>query len=429
MEEKLQEWYKDHFLLSQLHFTWGMVEDPKNKELLIQYLTPTVKYLDVNMKKRCFLATNRIAQLFQRTYKYLMSNKHLLNHIGLHPELLKVDLEKQEDEFFSQITRFDFLVNDDWTKIKLCEANTATPQGLVEADLVNTYMCKKNSDRCSPNTLSKNLFRMWKDFRDKNQISDTEIIHYTTYEWHDEDYYTAKFITENAHPNGKTKFIPIEKLIVTETGIFDTDNLPVKYLYILYPLEYLPFDQSISNNEKIGNKFLKHVSLGNIKIINPFSATIMQTKKVMPLIWKLAEDTNLFSKEELSWINEYFVPTFNWNKTKSQLEELLYLHGPKLVLKPIYGREGEGIFIITPNNIEDIWEQINHNDDWYIKQEYIIQKYSDTFKMSVETWEGNVEKKVVVGSFYINNNPCGFYLRADNEVTGSNCLLVNTSIY
>lgn len=428
MDKKLQEWYKDHFLLSQLHFTWGMVEDPKNKELLIQYLTPTVKHLDVNMKKRCFLATQRIGQLFQKTYKYLMSNKHLLNHLGLHPKLLNVAMGKQEDEVFSQITRFDFLINDDWTKIKLCEANTATPQGLVEADVVNTYMCKKHSIGSSPNTLSISLSNMWSDFRNKNKISDTEIIHYTTYEWHDEDYYTAKFITENAHPNGKTKFIPIEELIVTENGIWDTDNMPVKYLYILYPLEYLPFDQSISNNENIGDIFLKHIALGNIKIINPFSATIMQTKKIIPLIWKLAEDSHLFSKEELSWIDKYFVPTFNWNKTKSQLEDLLYLYGPKLVLKPIYGREGEGIFIITSNNIEDVLKQINNNDDWYIKQEYIIQKYSKTFEMPVETWEGNVNKKVVVGSFYINNNPCGLYLRADGEVTGSNCLLVHTSI-
>lgn len=428
-EAKLMEWYHDHFELSSQFFTWGMIPDINQKDTLVQYLTPTVKEINTEMKTNIDRATERIAVIFEKTYHYIMENRQLLHQLGLHPKLLEIALTKESERRFSQITRFDFLVNDNWSEFKLCEANTATPQGLVEADIVNPYMCDKYSDGFSPNKVLVSLKQMWQVFREEHDLTETDTLHFSTYDWHDEDYETARFIVSEAHPNGEVVFVPIEEMKVTSEGVYDLEGRAIKNLYILYPLEYLPYELSYENNIKIGDLLLSHIKEGHVTIINPFSATIMQTKRILPFIWKLAQDAEFFTEEERDWISSYFIPTYDWDKTKEQLKLLLDNHGPKLILKPIYGREGEGIFVITEETLDRVWNELEQKKlDWYVNQPYIVQKYIETFSMEVETWEGLKDKKVMVGSFYIAEQSAGLYLRADDDITSSTCLIVNVAV-
>lgn len=103
--------------------------------------------------------------------------------------------------------------------------------------------------------------------------------------------------------NQPTEYVGIQDIVVADDGIYMPDGEKIKYLYRLYPIEYLVSDVD-KNGKRIGLQFLNHIAQGRVRIINPPAAFVMQNKSVLALIWKLYEEEVFFEqKSETSFKN------------------------------------------------------------------------------------------------------------------------------
>ena len=235
---------------------------------------------------------------------------------------------------------------------------------------------------------------------------------YFTSNWHDEDRESTQFIRNNCL-NQKTRYIHIDNIVVSDTGIFTPKGEPIKFLYRLYPLEF--FDQT---DEGTGQLFLEHIAKENVKIINPPSAFIMQSKAIMAIIYSfLLEKSNHFTTTELNLINKYFLPTYFD-------DSVFKANNEAYVAKPFWGREGGGVSIFDgQQNIID-----EDRIAYYYQQPKIYQKYIEMPEMTINTWDGDYTGKLLVGSFLINGNSSGIFLRIGEKITGDLSMFCGVTI-
>lgn len=412
----LEEWYKLHYQMSKQGFNWGMVPE---KDIYKQYMTTTIHNVSSKLWNDIQEATIKVGSIYNKLYHHIMNNKEMLDQLGMNESLKIACSNSKEEDLFSLITRFDFIVNHG--QIKLCEANTATPQGLPESHIANNILCDYYSEK-SPNKIKQHLSLMWDEyFRSHSYIDKNEPLYCTTYKWFSEDYNTSTFIANTCDDGREIKFIPIEHIRVSENGVYDEVGNQIKLMYMLYPMEFLPHDTD-TKGRRIGAMLLDHIAKGKIHVINPMSATIMQSKMILAMVWELHENkSNVFLESEHEDIEKYFLPTYVFNKDK--LDKYRDQFNSKIVVKPIFGREGKGVRIIDSLGKEYMIK----SDEWYTDQPCIVQQYLELPNQSVDTWGGKEKGKMMTGSYLIGGRPSGLYLRVDKEITGENCYLVGVS--
>ncbi|GGL47549.1 glutathionylspermidine synthase family protein [Sporolactobacillus putidus] len=417
-DKYLGEWYKLHYRMARMGFSWGMVPE---KDCFKQYMTTSIVRLNRKQWKAINRATVRTGHLFNKFYHHICKHRKLIGLLGMPAVLSRACAQSADPGYFSLITRFDFIVNDQ--QIKLCEANTATPQGLPESHIANNILCE-HYGFTSPNQIKEHLELMWSDYLSEHQgISDSEPLYCTTYKWFSEDYNTATFIGGCCRDGREIRFIPLEKIRVGETGVYDEDKNPIHLLYMLYPLEFLPFDKD-SHGKEIGILLLDHIANNRIHLINPLSATIMQSKMILAMIWRLHEThSDVFTAQEHEDIDRYFLPAYAFDSRKS-ISDYQKKMGSTVVLKPVFGREGKGVKIIS----DKVEEYPVKADKWYINQPCIIQQFQELPSHQVKTWGGTVNGKVMYGSYLLGGRPSGLYLRADQRITGEDCLLLGVTL-
>lgn len=419
LEKNLSSWYQLHYQMSEQGFDWGMVPE---KDSYKQYMTLTMRHLTKKQWNAIQQATSELGSIFNKTYHYFMKNRRLIENLGMPEFLAQSCCRSMEQEWFSLITRFDFILNDN--RIKLCEANTATPQGLPESHIANQILCDYYGFR-SQNKIKENLSKMWEHyFQSHKEICSDEPLYCTTYKWFSEDFNTATFIARCASDGREIRFIPLEKLSVDERGVYDEKGQQIRLLYMLYPMEFLPYDTD-KQGKKIGNIFLDLIAQQKINVINPLSATIMQSKNVLADIWKLHMDqSDLFTDSEHESIEKYFIPTYRFDKNK--MDDYFSKLGETLVIKPVLGREGKGVRIVTRESVEK--SQVEYDDKWYDTQPFIVQQYEELPDQTVDTWSGKEIGKMICGSYLIDNKSSGIYLRVDEKITGDDCYWIGVTI-
>lgn len=346
-------------------------------------------------------ATKKIGHIVNKTYQTILNNPSMIIQLGLPIETREV--VSIPSSYFSYFTRFDLIVNDG--QIKLIEINCDTPTGYLETAVANRIICEEYGYQ-SPNTLENSILNAWKKIIKDYEIKEESKVYFTSYGRHDEDRETVLFNAKHSGLNERAVYIPIDEIIVADDGIYDQQGNKIEYLYRLYPLEYLLDDQDESGNP-IGKIFLDHVVSGKVKIINPPSAFLIQTKAIMAVIWQFVEENriDLFTKEELQDIRTYFLPTYFENR----------FEGKKYVRKPIFGREGGGVQILDEDN------QIIQKDEenWYDEWSKIYQEYVEMPEFTVDTWTGKYTGKLLIGSFLIAGEPSGLFLRVGEKITGN----------
>jgi glutathionylspermidine synthase len=395
-KEYMKKWLELNQKMMKEHFVWGALEEDDDYH---QYMSFNV----YKMKRKQFdainEATTRIGHIVDKAYKIILNDDRLLSKLGFPVAL---DVIKIPSDYFSYFTRLDLIVNDN--QIKVIEVNCDTPTGYLETSVANRIICEDQGLK-SPNYLEEAIHKAWRKIVRDYGISDNDTVYFTSYGWHDEDRETVLFNMRHSGLVNK-EYIPIEDIIVSNDGAYTEDGRKIEYLYRLYPLEYLPDDIG-ENGEKIGNIFLDHVAKGKIKIINPPSAFVMQSKAVMSIIWSFVEEnrTDLFTDEELNDIRKYFLPTYFDNR----------FMGKKYVRKPIYGREGGGVHIFDErNNIVD-----KDKENWYDEWPKIYQEYVEMPEFTLDTWTGKYTGKLLVGSFLIGGETGGLFLRVGERITGN----------
>ncbi|MFS0905669.1 glutathionylspermidine synthase family protein [Priestia aryabhattai] len=397
------KWIEMKNKMEAQNFTWASLEEEDDVH---QYMSLNVLEMKREQWNDIQEATKRIGNIVNKSYKIILADDALQAKLGLPVETLK--LVKIPSDYFSYFTRFDLILNNE--QIKVIEINCDTPTGYLETSVANKILCEDKGFK-SPNNLEFNIFKAWRSITKSYGIGDYDTVHFTSYGWHDEDRETVLF---NMKHSGlvNPKYVPVEDIIVNDDGLFDQDGQCIDYLYRLYPLEYLVEDET-EDGLAIGKQFLKHIEEGNVQIINPPSAFLMQTKAVMGVIWNFLREnrTDLFTEEELNDIRQYFLPTYFDSEPFTGYEHSAI----PFVEKPIFGREGGGVKIIGQDlNVVEADEE-----DWYQQWDKIYQEYVEMPEHTVNTWAGDYKGKLLVGSFLIGGEPSGVFLRVGEKITGN----------
>jgi glutathionylspermidine synthase len=395
-EQYMAKWLELNEKMVAKNFTWSTLEE---EEDFHQYMSYNILKMNKQEHDDIYIATEKIGNIINKTYKIILKDKSLQAMLGLPVEALEA--VQVPSELFSYFTRLDLIVNEG--QIKVIEINCDTPTGYLETSVANEIICEDQGFK-SPNELQFNIFRTWRMIEKAYGI-EGEKVFFTSYGEHEEDRQTVLF---NMYYSGvKAEYIAVEDILIDEEGLWTPNGERIENLYRLYPLEFLPTDED-ENGKPIGKMFLDHIANGNIKIINPPSAFMMQTKAVMAIVWGMwiENRTDLFTEEELNDINKYFLPTYF---------ERRYIGSKKYVKKPIFGREGGGVNILDENN--EIIEK--DSEDWYSEWDSIYQEYVEMPDFTLDTWNGEYTGKLLVGSFLIGGEPSGIFLRVGEKITGN----------
>jgi glutathionylspermidine synthase len=399
-EQYLKKWIPLNEKMRQENFLWGTVFE--NDEW-VQYMSYDIYKMPKHQWNHIIKATQEIAQILQKTYKILCDDEALFLKLGL--PVSTHALKNVISRYFSYFARLDLIVNGD--DIKVIEINCDTPLGFLETSVCNRILCEEH-DCQSPNHLEENLQLAWEQIKQDYSIKPTDAIYFTSDNWHDEERETVQLIRNNCL-NQQTRYIHIGNIVFSENGLFTPKGEKIDYLYRLYPLEFLALhDEGI--DEKKGQLFIDHIAKGVVKVINPPSAFIMQSKAVMAIVYSfLSQASNFFTSEELSLIDKYFLPTYFDDRV---FKEQAY------VAKPFWGREGGGISIFDhEKNVID-----EDRMEYYYRQEKVYQKYIEMPETTISTWDGDYTGKLLIGSFVINGTPSGLFLRVGERIVGTSSM-------
>ena len=391
----MEKWLQLSQKMVKKGFTWSTVEQENEYH---QYMSFNVLGMKQKQWDDIQIATSRIGNIVNKAYKIILADKSLQAKLGLPAETMEAI--QIPSDYFSYFSRLDLIVSDG--QIKLIEINCDTPTGYLETSVANEIITADKGFK-SPNELEINIFRAWRMIEKEYAITD-ETVYFTSYGENEEDRQTVLFNMKCSGMNAE--YIAVEDIVIDENGLYDLKGDKIEFLYRLYPLEFLPTDVD-GDGREIGKMFLNHIADGTVKIINPPSSFMMQSKAVMAVIWSFynSKRTDLFTSEELQDIATYFLPTTFDNR----------FTGEKYVEKPVFGREGGGVVIL--DEINSVIEKDEEN--WYSEFNKIYQQYMPMPDYTVDTWNGEYTGKLLVGSFLIGGEPSGLFLRVGEKITGN----------
>jgi glutathionylspermidine synthase len=291
--------------------------------------------------------------------------------------------------------RFDLGLSQDINiPPKLFEYNADTPTALLESSDIQERWMK---DVIGPNArqfneLKENLIIRWKEmkglllkkiggwFRWNVKVQFTGVPD-------PEDLATINVLKSTAETAGlQTEFLAIEDLGWNDHYFVDLNEQKIEVLFKLYPWEWLVI-------EEFSDYLLEDTTI----LIEPIWKMILSNKAVLPILWELFPNhPNL--------LPAYFTE----EEAKMNLSE----HG--YVKKPIFGREGANVTIVTDGK-EEYTSEGEYGEEGFIYQGFVqVPKF--------ETEKGNWS--VVVGSWVIGDKPSGICLRESNTA-----VTTNTSVF
>lgn len=408
-EEYMKIWFGLVEKMNQEGFIWSSLLE---NEEWNQYMSPSLYVMSEPIWNDIHIATLRITHLLQKTYEIIKQNRELLFKLKIPYPLMDAVFAEQGNSLFSYFIRYDLIVHNN--QIKLIEANVDTPTGLMEPSVANRIICEEYGV-LHPNTIEKQIEHAWERIISDYDIQETDKIFFTSFGWHEEDSQTTLFIKQHCnHP--LTEYVDIADIIVSEDGLYHPSGEQIRFLYRLYPLEFLLKDVDDEGN-RIGETFLELIAENKVKLINPPSAFLIQTKTILAFIWELFEqDSPLYTKEEKEVIQQYFLPTY-FSPEPFISSQTAY------VAKPIWGREGGGVSIIENEEII-----VEDQTEYYYQQDKIYQQYIEMPDQAIGTWDGDYHGKLLIGSHAIGGTPAGIFLRVGEKITGNLSMFMGLTV-
>lgn len=341
----------------------------KNKDLLISYAQEAYKQI-----------IKEVQFDFERDDPFIFRNEFVFKKI-----MTKEDL-------YSNILRFDFVRTLD-NDYKLIEANADTPCAIPETFYGN-FIAIPNQDK--ENVANKRLAEIF-----INECNKVELKHnYTTIniafaasdeyieDWANAQYLYENFKRFNTHKEYNAFLVPLSQLAIYDDdkrcGVYFEDNM-IDVLYRLHPVEMMINDIS-EDGYSVGLKLIEFHYNDIVKLINPPGSIFLQNKELFKYLFGMS-----------------FIPkTLNGS---SQFNR-------KVIAKPIFGREGDGIQIF--NNMNECRNRL------YKLSDYLIQEYIEQPTEQIETVNRDILNAYITYSiFMLNGYPSVLYTRASvNPVCG-----------
>jgi len=350
-------------------------------------------------------------------YLRMASDEELLNDLGIPEGSLSV-IRMRPLSVDSVISRVDLVAVDH--TYKAFEINSDTPTFIKECfeinGLIAEYFGKKDPNAGLVEKLGEAV---------RNAVSEAALkmgvhpmkanIVFTSHseEESNEDFHTLQLLKKVANIPHAT-YSTLKELSIDEDGLYDKDGNKIDVLYRqTYPIEYLVYDEGDSGR-KVGEEMLDLVAKGNLSIVNPPSAFLMQSKAVQAFIWEAVErNLGLFTSEESELVKEHFLPTYWDNDAFTSFDSA---HYGKFVKKPVFGREGDTIDIFDPKD-GLIHAEKERN---YAESLPIFQKFAALPKGKIQTIKGELDAHLLVGVFVIAGKASAIGIRAASSQITNN---------
>ena len=305
------------------------------------------------------------------------------------PQILAIDLPPTE-------MRIDVAVNPDayWANefrledFKVLEANSATPGFWAETFVLNQLIAEKFGGECPNKKMGAShagdfILYLRTNFPEYVHGQDTVYFSFL-YSGEHED--ILSFDARMGHfeqLGGKAKFMYVEDMALEtddakETGLFDREGNPVKYLFLHYPNEWLIEEHGeVFTDESLNTipaarpwDYLQEMVLGGrLFRVPPISSEIIQNKAFFAFLWS-GVHLKRFDLETEKEIKALIPQTYcTIEEAREQELDLIWE-------KPIYGREGAGI-ILWDSNLEEVTSTYDlefDDDDWYQNMLAIFQE-------------------------------------------------------
>ncbi|MGM9986458.1 MAG: glutathionylspermidine synthase family protein [Bacillaceae bacterium] len=362
----------------------------------------SVSQEDINELRQC---AERVGRVFTKTAQLLRQADDATLMLLGYPRESKEFIRLKTMTAETIISRLDIVKSEQGYKV--LEYNSDTPTFIKETFAVNGEVCRHFSVANVNEGEEKRLQQAVDEAVKECSIGvDNPYVVFTSHLDHEEDRLTVQYLQQLC--TYESTYVPLQDLqIRRDVGLFDKHDKKIDVLYRqTFPIEQLLLDRG-EHGEEIGLYFLELVQAGLLRIINPPSAFLLQSKGVMSVIWSLHEiHHDYFTDEEHDWIESYFLPTY--------LEEDMFLdRNEGYVKKPVFGREGDTVEIYDGNGDKQEENQYKtYNDVPYVYQQY-IELPTTTFASEKGVQTGHY----LFGVFLINGQPSSIGCRIGNKIT------------
>lgn len=263
--------------------------------------------------------------------------------------------------------RFDLSYNGT-SHPKLLEYNADTPTSVYEAAVVQWHWLKEARPTADQfNSIHEKLIERWHQLGSQNNLP--SLLHFSSLRGNEEDFLTVEYLRDTAQQAGlETRYLALEDIgwAARESCFVDLAGKPIQRWFKLYPWEWL-----------VGDPFGKYLLKSEVQVVEPWWKLLLSNKGLLAVLWELFPNhPNL--------LPAYF--------NSAQLPD-------GYVRKPLLGREGANVQIITP-------EQQLYSPGVYGSEGWLYQAPA-----LLPCFEGNY---AVVGSWVVGDQPAGIGMREDD---------------
>lgn len=289
-------------------------------------------------------------------------------------DLIARSWQQREPSLYS---RLDFAY-DGQSPAKLLENNADTPTSLYESGFWSWLWLEQQVDRgVLPHrsdqftSLQEKLIQRFETIR---RYYPGQTLHLSCCKDTEEDLGTITYLQDCAEAAGiTTRKVFIEDIgyaTGTEEALFtDINDQPIRWLFKLYPWEYM-------QREDYG----QHLNNSTVNFLEPIWKSILSNKALLPALWKMFPGhPNLLP----AWFED----------------EKPTNYSGRLVRKPIYSREGANIAILQDDTV------LHESSGPYGEEGCIYQAYHPLPSFG--------EHYTLIGSWLVNDQPAGISIRED----------------
>jgi len=303
---------------------------------------------------------------------------------------------------------------------RMLEFNSDNPGFVVEAFSLNSAVCHE-AGAPDPNygceaalrqalhrAVSAGLAHVGKSELDSNRAN----VVVTCSQNFGRDIASATYLCTLLQPLFAPRF-PMEFLQLDSHGLYDPGGRKIDVLLRGYSLKFIR-NQLFARRElleaEMGGELLRLVETGQLAVINPPAAFMLENKAVQAVIWNLAERGLLFDDQEQQWVKQYMLPT--------------YMDAPGdgagYVIKPVHGAEGDTLTVVGAGG-QVVLKSLTST---YSDEVMIYQQYVELPQQSLMTEYGPRRLHLVMSCFVVEGSPSAIFMRAGEAITDETAWVV-----
>ncbi len=302
-------------------------------------------------------ATLMLNDLCYRVVEAVLGDDDLLRRFRIPPSwwaAVRASWRRGDKPFYG---RMDFTLVGDTPK--LLEFNADTPTTLYESAVAQWDRFEASPFKAQGMnqfaSTHEDMIRAWADPRRGLQ---GKTVHFACLKNCPEDRGTVDYLQDLAIQGGlKTAFVHVEDIDITVDGrhLLDAGDGIIEVLFKLYPWEMMATDE-----------FGREIPALECVFIEPLWKIILSNKALLPTLWRLFPHC------------EYLLPAYFDDDGDSSLTDY--------VRKPIFGREGANITVVTPQG--RVASGGDYGQEGFIRQQYAPLPQFATARGPVSTMVG-----------------------------------------